>query len=85
MKESHVNRINFLKIDCEGSEYDIIESLPEEFLRNNIDKMCVEYHFNYDDRLRKMIDKIKRCGFQVEREGGGEIIYNPLGVFYAWK
>jgi FkbM family methyltransferase len=85
MKESHINRINFLKIDCEGSEYDIIESLPEEFLRNNIDKMCIEYHFNYDDRLRKMVDKIKKCGFQVEREGGGEIIYNPLGVFYAWK
>jgi FkbM family methyltransferase len=82
---NYINRINFLKIYCEGSEYDIIESLPEEFLRNNIDKMCIEFHFNNDDRLSKMTDKIKKCGFKIEAEGGGEIINSELGVFYAWK
>ena len=79
------SRINFLKMDCEGSEYDIIESLPEEYLTNNIDKMCIEYHFNYDDKLVKMTDKLKKCGFTLEREGGGQVINNALGVFYAWK
>jgi FkbM family methyltransferase len=81
----NINRINFLKIDCEGSEYEIIESLPDEYLKNNIDKMCIEFHFNHDGRLLQMTDKLKRCGFHMEAEGGGEIVYGELGVFYAWK
>jgi hypothetical protein len=81
----HINKIDFLKIDCEGSEYDIIKSLPEEYLRNNINKMCVEFHFNTDDRLYQMVEKLRRCNFHVESEGGGEIVYSTLGVFYAWK
>jgi len=80
-----IDRINYLKIDCEGSEYDIIDSLSEEYLTNNIDKMCIEYHYNNDDRLLKMLEKIKKCGFHVESDKGGETIQGELGVFYAWK
>ena len=80
-----IPRINYLKIDCEGSEYEIIESLSEDYLKNNIDNMCIEYHFNTDNRLSIMLDKIKRCGFNVESEGGSNIINGELGVFYAWK
>ena len=82
---NQINRINFLKIDCEGSEYDIIDSLSERYLSDNIDKMCIEYHFNDGDKLTRMLEKIKRCGFNVESEGGSNIIEGELGVFYAWK
>jgi FkbM family methyltransferase len=36
-------RINFLKIDCEGGEKEIIESLTDEHL-SKIDKISMEYH-----------------------------------------
>ena len=83
--EKKIQKINFLKIDCEGSEYDIIESLSEEYLSNNIDKICMEYHFNTDGRIYPMLDKLKRCGFQTEAEGGGDVVNSELGIFYAWK
>ena len=83
--ENDIEKINYLKIDCEGAEYEIIEDLSEEYLRNNIDNICIEFHFNTDDRLNTMLEKLKRCGFNVESEGGSEIIQGELGVFYAWK
>jgi hypothetical protein len=83
--DHRISKINFLKIDCEGSEYDIIDSLSEEYLTNNIDKMCIEFHYNKDGKLNIMLDKIKRCGFHMETDGGSEIIQGELGVFYAWK
>lgn len=80
-----IERVNYLKIDCEGSEYDIIEDLSDEYLTNNIDNICIEYHFNTDSRLLPMLEKLKRCGFKLEAEGGGEVENKELGVFYAWK
>jgi hypothetical protein len=85
IEDNNIERINFLKIDCEGSEYEIIETLSEDYLTNNIDRMCIEFHFNTDDKLTPMLDKIKRCGFRVESEGGGNTIEGELGVFYALK
>jgi FkbM family methyltransferase len=85
IENNNIERINFLKIDCEGSEYEIIETLTEDYLSNNVDKMCVEFHFNNDGRLLPMLEKIKRCGFRVESDGGGDTIEGELGVFYAFK
>jgi FkbM family methyltransferase len=84
IEDNYIEKINFLKIDCEGSEYEIIDCLSEEYLSNNIDKMCIEFHHN-TGKLDQMLSKIKKCGFNVESEGGSSIIQGELGVFYAWK
>ena len=39
VKENNILNIDYLKIDCEGAEYDIIESLDEDYLINNIQKI----------------------------------------------
>lgn len=74
--------INFIKIDCEGYEYNIFEAIEECFLKNNIKKIMGEYHFDDGFKLNKIINKLKRCGFTCDlspQEGTSH------GMFYAWK
>lgn len=57
---------NYLKLDCEGAEYDIIESLPEEYFKK-IEKMYIEYHFS-DSKpllLENMIKKLESASFKI--------------------
>ena len=53
---------DYLKLDCEGSEYDIIESLPDKYF-NEIKKIYIEYHFfdtksHLVDRLMKKLESL---------------------------
>lgn len=41
--QEKVRVINFLKLDCEGAEYDILYNCPDDTL-NHIEKMAMEYH-----------------------------------------
>ena len=43
-----IDKINFLKIDCEGGEYSIFRDENIEFLMNNVDFIAMEIHLNYD-------------------------------------
>jgi len=43
MREHNIERINFLKLDCEGSEFEIIKSLKAGTLER-IDKLVFEFH-----------------------------------------
>lgn len=41
--DNGLKKINFLKMDCEGSEYDILFNTPKKYL-DKIDKVVLEYH-----------------------------------------
>ena len=41
--EEQIEQIDFMKIDCEGSEYSIIYNLPKELFKK-ISNICVETH-----------------------------------------
>jgi FkbM family methyltransferase len=67
-----IPKIDYLKIDCEGAEYEIIESLDENFLKEKINKICLEYHiFENEDnlKLKKLINKLQTCNFTVDKKG----------------
>lgn len=49
-----------LKIDCEGCEYDIILSTPEEIIKR-FSHIQIEYHFGY----LNMKKRLESCGFVV--------------------
>ena len=83
--DKKLNKIDFLKIDCEGAEYDIIESLDEDYLINNIQKICLEYHFNKDGKINTILNKLKKCNFNIVFEYGDHQINNELGIIYAYK
>ena len=51
---------SILKMDCEGCEYDIINSTSEKILKR-FSHIQIEYHFGYMD-LKK---KLENCGFKV--------------------
>lgn len=80
-----IDRIDYLKIDCEGAEYEIIETLDEEFLSTSVRNMCIEYHLNSDGRIFPMIEKLEKCGFEIEFEHNPEQINYEMGIFYAYR
>jgi FkbM family methyltransferase len=83
-KENSIEKIDYLKIDCEGREYEIVENLPVDFLSNSVDRICMEYHNNQGGNsplFTDMVSKIKSCGFNVDLGAG----VHEVGVMYAWK
>lgn len=44
LEQYEIDRIDFLKIDCEGGEYDIFTLDNEELIRENIGKIVGEWH-----------------------------------------
>jgi FkbM family methyltransferase len=75
--------INYLKVDCEGAEYEIFESIPNEFLTNRIRKIALEFHHNINDiKVVNLISKIKQCGFEtkIDYKDG-----DSTGMLYARK
>lgn len=65
----------FLKMDCEGCEYEIIENLPSNVLAD-IDDIVMEYHHKPDP----LEQKLKLAGFKVKRE---KKVLVPEGRIYA--
>lgn len=47
LEDYSIEKIDFLKIDCEGGEYDIFQEENMEFLLNNVEFMAVEIHLNH--------------------------------------
>lgn len=79
------DKIDYLKIDCEGGEYEIFESLSLDFLKHKVEKMCVEYHYNSGRKIMPILEKLDSAGFNVEFERDPSQIDDDLGIFYAWK
>jgi FkbM family methyltransferase len=65
--ESIGSNIDLLKIDCEGSELDIFESITTENL-NKIRKMVIETHSDYIDTFIK--NKLFENNFEVKTKKG---------------
>jgi FkbM family methyltransferase len=64
-----IARCDFLKLDCEGAEYDILFGLPEEYYRR-ISKIVMEYHGPNDRDERQaradaLVSHLQRVGFLI--------------------
>lgn len=46
IKDNYLEKINFLKGDCEGCEYDIFQDDNMDFLINNVSKIIFEFHLS---------------------------------------
>lgn len=54
-----ISHVNFMKIDCEGGEYNIFKDENMNFLKNNVDFIAMEVHLNYEgcrDKFKKFRD-----------------------------
>jgi FkbM family methyltransferase len=82
MDSNNLEQIDFLKMDCEGSEGLILESAAKDCL-HRIRKIAMEFHdhiskLKHDD-IRKLL---QRAGFitSIDHDGKSE-----LGYLYAWR
>jgi FkbM family methyltransferase len=66
LDENGVDRVNYLKVDCEGGEYDIFRSLDDETF-DRIDRIAMEFHeYTQHQRHEELVLMLERHGFSVE-------------------
>ncbi len=82
MDNEHLDRIDFLKLDCEGSEGIIFQSTPEEYLKR-IRKIALEFHEDISKLKHNQIESLLReAGFSTNVKWDGK---STLGFLYAWR
>jgi hypothetical protein len=90
MDEYGVTRVNLLKIDCEGSEYEVLRSLDTAHWAK-IDRVVIEYHDFGDDRNhRELIEILHNNGFDAEvahtiMENLSALFGARVGIIWAKK
>lgn len=69
IKQYNIDRINYLKVDIEGAEFDLFENINESYLENNIDKIFMEVHIMNSFNLDSILNKIdKYFHYNIESE-----------------
>lgn len=79
IKEYNIDKIDFLKVDCEGGELDLFNTINKDYLRDNISKIAIEYHSGFikDTIINILINN----GFIIEDVVG----YESIGLIYAYN
>ena len=80
--ENKISSCKMLKLDCEGAEYEIIDSLPSEYL-DKIQNIVIEYHLadTKPELVKSLILKIENAGFKIKTRPH----YNDMGFLIARK
>ncbi len=78
--ENKISECDILKLDCEGSEYLIFETLPDNYY-NKIKKIIMEYHIFDSDykHLEKLKNKLEKMNFILKTNSTNEY----MGMLYA--
>ena len=66
--EFRVERCDYLKLDCEGAEYEILYALPPDYFRR-VRRIGLEYHAEPDrkrERADELIAHLRDVGFAVD-------------------
>ena len=64
----HIDRVQLLKVDCEGGEYGIFRSLTPE-LASRIDQIAMEVHRVGGESLDALAQTLQSLGFSIKRFG----------------
>ena len=80
--DNKIKECNFLKLDCEGAEYEIIEKLPSAYFEM-IEKIIIEYHMadSHPELLEKLQNKLLANNFKFETK----MLFSDIGFLYATK
>jgi FkbM family methyltransferase len=86
MDENGLRTVNFLKVDCEGAEYDIFRNLAPEHW-NRIERVAMEFHeLRPGDRHGELVSLFQQNGFRVEiRKPLIEYYIMRFGELWAWR
>ena len=76
IQKNKIAQIDFLKVDCEGSEVFIFIEENTEFFRTHVHKIALEFHNEQMDEITKFLSD---AGYEVHVDHG----QNNLGMLYA--
>tara|TARA_B100000686_G_C16775162_1_gene967921 strand:+ start:1009 stop:1782 length:774 start_codon:yes stop_codon:yes gene_type:complete len=78
--ENHIDNCNFLKLDCEGAEYQIIDSLNPVFF-GKISKTIIEYHLadTNPELLENLTQKLDSHNFKIKIKK----LFSDIGFLFA--
>jgi FkbM family methyltransferase len=78
LKEYLKKNIDFLKIDIEGAEYDVLKDIAPELL--NVKKLFIEYHGTYqqNNELLEMLNIVHSAGFSFYIKEAASIYDRPF-------
>jgi FkbM family methyltransferase len=66
MQEHALTTIDFLKLDCEGAEYSILDG-NEKLLKDNIRRIAMEYHEIGGHRVQEIEATLERAGYSINK------------------
>lgn len=84
LDEASFDKVDLLKIDCEGGEYEILNATSDDVLAR-VDRVCMEFHELHDSHdHRKLVERLDCCGFDVtvERPWFGRV-FQKTGSIWA--
>jgi FkbM family methyltransferase len=55
LDKNGLDRVNYLKVDCEGAEYEILEEMTRADY-DRIDTLTVEYHYGRENELIRLVE-----------------------------
>lgn len=78
LKDRLDQKIDFLKIDIEGAEFEVIKDIEEKM--DNIERLFIEYHGNFDQNLEliELVKIIKRKGFYFYIKEAANVYEHPF-------
>jgi FkbM family methyltransferase len=80
MDDNGLEQVDFVKMDCEGSEGPILASTPIEYLRR-IMKIAMEFHDDASEYKHDFIDdRLQKSGFGTTLRWDGK---SPYGFIYG--
>ena len=80
MKKHQINQIDFMKLDCEGAEGEIISSMRTEDLQN-VRKIAIEFHDNHSLlNHNQILERLQKADFETQIKWDGNSNY---GYIYA--
>tara|TARA_Y100000996_G_scaffold207131_1_gene162524 strand:+ start:4566 stop:5351 length:786 start_codon:yes stop_codon:yes gene_type:complete len=80
--DNNIKNCNFLKLDCEGTEYEILENLPSSYF-NKIEKMVIEYHMA--DSHPELLENLKKLLTKQNYTLKSKKLFSDIGFLYAQK
>ena len=73
---------DFLKIDCEGGEYDLLLGAAADTL-SRITRICLEYHDGPRGTHDQLVAHLTTAGFRTRLTGNKA--WREIGFLYAWR
>ena len=79
-EKNKIQSCDFLKLDCEGAEYEILQNLPKEYFPK-IKKMVIEYHMA--DSHPELLENLKKLLISENFELDTKFLFSDIGFLYA--